>query len=116
MVASAIHGTSENTWRFIMKRSDIGSFMRADMTQAIEAKRSFKIAPALALTLLAALALGGCQSPMYSGTPEDMSYAVAPTYSPGNPAYIGRNENAGCLLYTSPSPRDGLLSRMPSSA
>ena len=26
-------------------------------------------------------------------------------------AYIG-----GCLLYTSPSPRDGLLSRMPSSA
>src|SRR5664279_1185072 len=24
--------------------------------------------------------------------------------------------NCGCLLYTSPSPRDGLLSRMPSSA
>ena len=23
---------------------------------------------------------------------------------------------SGCLLYTSPSPRDGLLSRMPSSA
>ena len=27
------------------------------------------------------------------------------------PVYIN-----GCLLYTSPSPRDGLLSRMPSSA
>ena len=31
-----------------------------------------------------------------------------------------RSDNAGgmypCLLYTSPSPRDGLLSRMPSSA
>ena len=26
------------------------------------------------------------------------------------------NEIASCLLYTSPSPRDGLLSRMPSSA
>ena len=26
------------------------------------------------------------------------------------------SENYGCLLYTSPSPRDGLLSRMPSSA
>ena len=26
------------------------------------------------------------------------------------------NSNNGCLLYTSPSPRDGLLSRMPSSA
>ena len=28
----------------------------------------------------------------------------------------GRPANNGCLLYTSPSPRDGLLSRMPSSA
>ena len=26
------------------------------------------------------------------------------------------NPYGGCLLYTSPSPRDGLLSRMPSSA
>ena len=26
------------------------------------------------------------------------------------------NMKSGCLLYTSPSPRDGLLSRMPSSA
>ena len=26
------------------------------------------------------------------------------------------SQNKGCLLYTSPSPRDGLLSRMPSSA
>ena len=26
------------------------------------------------------------------------------------------NKYKGCLLYTSPSPRDGLLSRMPSSA
>ena len=28
----------------------------------------------------------------------------------------GRKSRKGCLLYTSPSPRDGLLSRMPSSA
>ena len=27
-----------------------------------------------------------------------------------------KNKTYGCLLYTSPSPRDGLLSRMPSSA
>ena len=32
-------------------------------------------------------------------------YACDPDYGPN-----------GCLLYTSPSPRDGLLSRMPSSA
>ena len=29
---------------------------------------------------------------------------------------LGYVLNANCLLYTSPSPRDGLLSRMPSSA
>ena len=31
-------------------------------------------------------------------------------------AVLGYAHNQGCLLYTSPSPRDGLLSRMPSSA
>ena len=30
--------------------------------------------------------------------------------------YAKRSKYNGCLLYTSPSPRDGLLSRMPSSA
>ena len=34
-------------------------------------------------------------------------------YEEGRPAVFCRN---ACLLYTSPSPRDGLLSRMPSSA
>ena len=29
---------------------------------------------------------------------------------------VGNDSDVGCLLYTSPSPRDGLLSRMPSSA
>ena len=29
---------------------------------------------------------------------------------------LAQNEDKNCLLYTSPSPRDGLLSRMPSSA
>ena len=31
-------------------------------------------------------------------------------------ALVSRRTPEGCLLYTSPSPRDGLLSRMPSSA
>ena len=31
-------------------------------------------------------------------------------------ALNARDEYESCLLYTSPSPRDGLLSRMPSSA
>ena len=29
---------------------------------------------------------------------------------------VASDADAACLLYTSPSPRDGLLSRMPSSA
>ena len=33
-----------------------------------------------------------------------------------NPDEIPFTESSDCLLYTSPSPRDGLLSRMPSSA
>ena len=42
--------------------------------------------------------------------------AVASLYeSYGLKKFMGR-EYMGCLLYTSPSPRDGLLSRMPSSA
>src|SRR5664279_5720618 len=31
-------------------------------------------------------------------------------------AHLARGRSGDCLLYTSPSPRDGLLSRMPSSA
>ena len=30
--------------------------------------------------------------------------------------FVEQLQDIGCLLYTSPSPRDGLLSRMPSSA
>ena len=39
--------------------------------------------------------------------------AVPPIVDPSNPAAATPNT---CLLYTSPSPRDGLRSRMPSSA
>ena len=39
--------------------------------------------------------------------------AVRDAYAAGQVAF---GENYICLLYTSPSPRDGLLSRMPSSA
>ena len=35
---------------------------------------------------------------------------------PGLPALVTGSHLDTCLLYTSPSPRDGLLSRMPSSA
>ena len=38
------------------------------------------------------------------------------TYAMNGIHYYIKNGVSPCLLYTSPSPRDGLLSRMPSSA
>jgi len=64
--------------------------MRAAMTCNFDFKRYSSKTAALA-ALLAAVALGGCQSPMYSGTPDDMSYSVAPT---SDPSYVGRTEAA----------------------
>ena len=40
----------------------------------------------------------------------------AEAYEYGVPIVFGTDTGVSCLLYTSPSPRDGLLSRMPSSA
>ena len=44
-----------------------------------------------------------------------MSHVDTFDYKPMLEKYNGK-PMPGCLLYTSPSPRDGLLSRMPSSA
>ena len=49
----------------------------------------------------------------------DGSYAVNVALNPSATSLIFNNSGytlSACLLYTSPSPRDGLLSRMPSSA
>ena len=43
-------------------------------------------------------------------------FNISPTSSYGPLAITGSRYANSCLLYTSPSPRDGLLSRMPSSA
>jgi hypothetical protein len=59
------------------------------MIFAIESMRDFLKRAAAAAMLFSAVALGGCQSPMYSGTPDDMSRSVAPS---SNPSYVGRSE------------------------
>ena len=62
-----------------------------------------------------------------AGAPENSEVAGAgdgggdfalpqPTILPLDPPPAGQGYQLACLLYTSPSPRDGLLSRMPSSA
>ena len=52
-----------------------------------------------------------------SGTQSNLS-AVMAHCGRGEEIIVGKNYHVywDCLLYTSPSPRDGLLSRMPSSA
>ena len=45
-----------------------------------------------------------------------LSFCGSFTHSSRNSDVITNGEYIDCLLYTSPSPRDGLLSRMPSSA
>ena len=54
------------------------------MAHVIENTNSIRIAAVLLAGFPATLMLGGCQSPMYSGTPDDMSYQ--------DRSYIGRNE------------------------
>ena len=55
---------------------------------------------------------------MHSGAPGDVSQVriELATSSSRGPSYRFSTRYFCCLLYTSPSPRDGLLSRMPSSA
>ena len=61
-------------------------------------------------TLFAYPNLGSVLSPFLL-----LDYAGPMEFSPTDERR-GVGENSICLLYTSPSPRDGLLSRMPSSA
>ena len=50
-------------------------------------------------------------------TTERIEKGICRTYQVPRPfSDLTVRENISCLLYTSPSPRDGLLSRMPSSA
>ena len=58
------------------------------------------------LVIHQAVASCGCTVPEYTKEP----------IQPGKKGTIKVTYNGTCLLYTSPSPRDGLLSRMPSSA
>ena len=57
---------------------------------------------------------------VYAPIPAETQYFVRNVTNPngeGDEGYATADESYyGCLLYTSPSPRDGLLSRMPSSA
>ena len=57
---------------------------------------------------------GVCKNFIELESKEDLS-KLSETVLGNENIIIGKGSNV-CLLYTSPSPRDGLLSRMPSSA
>ena len=64
---------------------------------------------------------GMAKSLDYTGDPQGalMAYNNSLNIQPNQPEVwlnIGNLYYTGCLLYTSPSPRDATLSRMPSSA
>ena len=50
------------------------------------------------------------------GAAEQRDAAMRLRHTPLESLLTGSGQESPCLLYTSPSPRDGLLSRMPSSA
>ena len=67
------------------------------------------ITVAVVLLTSAVFSLAGFINAVFANSFDDIS--IVPTFVLTPLIYLG-----GCLLYTSPSPRDGLLSRMPSSA
>ena len=85
---------------------------------AVEAAAVIAVAAAAAVVAMAVVALYGDVTTSMSGV---RLGATRSGGSGGSESAMavgdeGMEDAEGCLLYTSPSPRDGLLSRMPSSA
>ena len=94
----------------------LGTRLGLSHVPAIRVETATSSGVAAVYTAYAAIAAGLHRSILVVGG-EKMSHMATPRAS----EIIGRSIDAhersyGCLLYTSPSPRDGLLSRMPSSA
>ena len=80
----------------------------ASPAEVIEVRRTLAIVGAADLALLRAALRSVCVKYAYEAAPFDRAFDF----------FFGAAEDPGgpCLLYTSPSPRDATLSRMPSSA
>ena len=73
--------------------------------------------PGLAVVAVEALARGVAVAVRVVVVPDDEVVALAAADVVGAVALVAEvDDRAPCLLYTSPSPRDATLSRMPSSA
>ena len=60
--------------------------------------------------------IANADTPNYKARDLDFSKVLAEQNEKTKNGTFALNMTNSCLLYTSPSPRDGLLSRMPSSA
>ena len=66
--------------------------------------------------LVAAKTMANQANPYFQNIGNALRQQVGPKQASSKIVEGGLGAGGGCLLYTSPSPRDGLLSRMPSSA
>ena len=100
----------------IVKKRDRGELTDAEIDWVVDAYTRGVVADEQMSSLAMAILLNGMErreiarwanAMIASGERMDFSGLSRPTAD---------KHSTGCLLYTSPSPRDGLLSRMPSSA
>ena len=71
------------------------------------------------LLLTSLISFVGFCNPVFAGPSDDNHIHIEQVGGAGDDLSISATQQGygnTCLLYTSPSPRDGLLSRMPSSA
>ena len=112
----------------LIRHLELQRYRQIDDLGSAELSRLMVAAEANARELLGTL---GYFAPTLTLELRDTPDAAAPrevliTVEPGEPALVKQveigfagavaDDPSACLLYTSPSPRDGLLSRMPSSA
>ena len=101
---------------------DYASWSTADLISRVTALESQLRAQNIAYTTPPSPSKSTFKKPKKPSKPFDPSryhtrlIALKFAYLGGNYNGFEHHNNNNCLLYTSPSPRDGLLSRMPSSA
>ena len=93
-----------------IKLAQIGSYMKGQVEQLL---RATVLQTDTLLKQNSPVDTGRFRASWQIGENATGNYDAGPQQEPVN---TNRSLTNPCLLYTSPSPRDGLLSRMPSSA
>ena len=95
----------------------IQALEKANSTEHLTAREKHLIGLAVTITRGCTHCTGGrIEKALQSDITQDTLTATADLVAAVNAGVAVRTVLQGCLLYTSPSPRDATLSRMPSSA